>query len=163
MIIRDATDADIPAITAIYNDAIAHTVSVWHDDVVDTDNRLAWLRDHQEHGYPVLVAELDGAVVGYARYGEFRHFSGYRYTMEHSVFIREDARRQGIGRALMAELIERARGGGVHVLVGAIEAGNTGSIALHRELGFEDAGVLREVGWKADRWLDLAFLTLRVR
>ena len=157
--IREAHVDDIPEITEIYNDAVKNTVAIWNDDVVDIDNRTEWLQDHEKRGFPVLVAD-DGVVRGYAAYGAFRDFAGYRHTVEHSVYVRSDSRRLGVGRQLLDALIVEARNRGVHAMVAAVEAGNDGSIALHRTVGFEDSGILREVGTKFGRWLDLAFLTL---
>jgi phosphinothricin acetyltransferase len=108
----------------------------------------------------VLVAEAEGTVLGYATFGDWRAWDGYRHTVEHSVYVRADRRGGGIGRALMAALIDRARGLGKHVMVAGIEAGNTGSIRLHEALGFRQVGLLPQVGAKFGVWLDLAFLQL---
>lgn len=159
--IREARRADAEAIAEIYNYAIAETIAVWHDDPVDAANRELWISEHQAQGFPVLVAESAGRVVGFAAYGRFRDFHGYRHTVEHSVYVHPAAFHQGIGRHLLVALIHEARERGIHVMVAAIEAGNTASIALHRECGFEDVGTLREVGWKFGAWRDLTFLTLR--
>ncbi|MCO5156445.1 MAG: N-acetyltransferase family protein [Aquamicrobium sp.] len=161
MDIRDADEADIDGITAIYNDAVAHTTAIWNETVVDKANRLAWLTERRRAGYPVLVAvDASGGVFGYASFGDWRAFDGYRHTVEHSVYVRADRRGHGIGEALMRALIERARGIGKHVMVAGIEARNAGSIRLHEKLGFEHAGLLRQVGAKFGAWLDLAFLQL---
>ncbi len=161
MDVRDAVEADVEAITAIYNDAVANTTAIWNDTVVDVANRSAWLADHHRQGRPVLVAVSGtGEVLGYATFGDFRAFDGYRHTVEHSVYVRTDRRGGGIGSVLMRELIVRARRSGVHVMVAAVEAGNVGSIRLHEKLGFAPAGVLHQVGTKYGRWLDLAFLEL---
>ncbi|MBS1183220.1 MAG: acetyltransferase [Proteobacteria bacterium] len=161
MIIRDAVAADIGGITDIYNHAVAHTAAIWNDALVDTANRAAWHADRLRLGYPVLVAiGDDGSVLGYATFGDWRPHDGYRHTVEHSVYVRHDARGGGLGEALMRALIDRARGLGKHVMVAGIEAGNLASIRLHTKLGFVDVGRLPEVGTKFGRWLDLAFLQL---
>ena len=161
MMLRDACPADIPRITSIYNHAVLHTTAIWNDQVVDEANRLAWLQERQQAGYPVLVAIApDGRVAGYATFGPWRAWDGYRHTVEHSVYVHPDARRQGVGLALMTALIERARAGGMHVMVAGIDAANGGSVALHRQLGFEATGVMKEVGCKFGRWLDLTFYCL---
>lgn len=162
MDIRDATDSDLPGILAIYNDAVAQTTAIWNETLVDLANRAAWLADRQRAGYPVLVASRDGAVLGYASFGDWRAFDGYRHTVEHSVYVRTDQHGAGIGKALMLALIERARGLGKHVMVAGIEAGNTGSIRLHEKLGFTQAGFLPQVGTKFGKWLDLTFLQLQL-
>lgn len=161
MRIRDATFDDIAGITAIYNDAVVHTTAIWNESVVDAANRANWLSERQRQGYPVLVAVDDLEVVlGYASFGDWRAWDGYRHTIEHSVYVRSDRRGSGIGGALMEELIGRARALGKHVMIAGIEARNETSIQLHRKLGFEPVGHLKEVGAKFGTWLDLVFLEL---
>jgi len=161
MEIRDAGPEDVDGIAAIYNDAVARTTAIWNESIVDAANRRAWLADRQRAGYPVLVAaDEDGTVLGYASFGDWRAFDGYRHTVENSVYVRSDRRGGGIGKALMRVLIARARALGKHVMVAGIEAGNAGSIALHERLGFERVGLMPQVGTKFGRWLDLAFLQL---
>ena len=161
MRIRDAEDHDLGGIVAIYNDAVLNTTAIWNETCVDEANRRAWAADRARLGYPVLVA-LDAAdqVLGYATFGDWRAFDGYRHTVEHSVYVRSDQRGGGIGKALMGALIERARGIGKHVMVAGIEAGNARSIHLHKTLGFQETGTLQQVGTKFGRWLDLTFLQL---
>jgi L-amino acid N-acyltransferase YncA len=159
--IREASDADIPAITAIYNDAVVNTVAVWNDETVDEDNRRAWLRDHRRPGTCALVAEGDdGTVLGYATYGEFRHYDGFRHTVENSIYVDGARRAGGVGTALLSALVEHARGAGKHVVVAAIEGGNTASIRLHAKVGFEECGTVRQVGSKFGRWLDMTLMQL---
>ena len=161
MNIREAEDRDLEGITAIYNDAVEQTTAIWNESRIDVENRRAWLADRQKTGYPVFVAVSDdGKVLGYASFGDWRAWDGYRHTVEHSVYVRAGQRGAGIGKVLMEALIERARGIGKHVMVAGIEASNTASIRLHEKLGFEQAGILRQVGTKFGRWLDLAFLQL---
>lgn len=159
MQIRDAEDRDLEGITTIYNDAVEQTTAIWNETTIDLENRRAWLADRRNAGYPVLVAVSDeDTVLGYASFGDWRAWDGYRHTVEHSVYVRTDQRGAGIGKALMEALIGRARDIGKHVLVAGIEAGNTGSIRLHEKLGFEQAGIIRQVGTKFGRWLDLTFM-----
>ncbi|MGK5066160.1 N-acetyltransferase family protein [Janthinobacterium sp. RT4P48] len=161
MQVRDAHAGDIDAILAIYNDAVSNTLAIWNERTVDAANRAAWLAERQRAGYPVLVAiDAAGSVAGYASFGDWRAFEGFRHTVEHSVYVRHDSRGNGIGQALMVELIARARGIGKHVMVAGIEARNAGSIALHKKLGFVEVGLMPQVGTKFGGWLDLAFLQL---
>ncbi|MDD3444986.1 MAG: GNAT family N-acetyltransferase [Zavarzinia sp.] len=160
MEIRDATEADLPGILAIYNDAVLNTTAIWNETPVDLDNRLAWWRGRRAQDYPVLVAAEDGDIVGYASFGDWRAFDGYRHTVEHSIYLAPGAQALGVGRKLMEPLIDRARALGKHVMVAGIEAGNEVSIRFHERLGFVVVGHLREVGIKYGRWLDLAFLQL---
>jgi len=162
MLIRPAVDADLDAILEIHNYAIRELLSIWTETEVDREDREHWLAEHEADGHPVLVAELDGAVAGYASYGPWRSKSGYRHTVENSVYVAPGYQRQGIARLLMVDLIEIARERGIHVMIAAIDAGNSASIALHEQLGFEPPLVVPEVGTKFDRWLDLAFMRLQL-
>ncbi len=159
MEIRDARPADMEAVTAIYNDAIRHSRAVWTETPVDVADRRRWLAGHRRAGDAVLVAvDGDGTIVGYASFGAWRPWEGYRHTVEHSLYVRSDRHRQGIGRALLLQLVERARAAGKHAMVAGIEAENAASIRLHRRLGFEPVGRLSQVGSKFGAWLDLLFL-----
>jgi L-amino acid N-acyltransferase YncA len=158
VVVRPATDQDLPAILAIYNDAVRHTTAIWNDTLVDLDNRRAWHEARTRLGYPVLVGEEDGAAVAYGSFGDFRAFDGYRFTVEHSVYVAEGSRRRGIASALVMALIERATALGKHVIVAGIAADNEASIALHRRLGFDETGRMPEVGFKFGRWLDLVLM-----
>ncbi len=161
--LRDATTADLPGILFIYNDAVLNTTAIWNETPVDLANRQAWFADRQQRGYPVLVAvDEAGAVLGYASFGDWRAFEGFRNTVEHSVYVHPEARGRGIGRLLMQALIERARQIGKHVMVAGIEANNAASVKLHQQLGFVQTALMPEVGVKFGRWLDLAFLQLRL-
>lgn len=160
MQIRDALESDLQGITDIYNHAVTHTTAIWNEREVDLDNRHAWFQDRAAAGYPILIAMNGNDVLGYASFGDWRAFDGFRHTVEHSIYVRADQHGQGIGRALMEALITRARDLGKHVMVAGIEAGNTGSIHLHEKLGFKQVGLMPQVGTKFGRWLDLAFLQL---
>ena len=159
--IRSARDGDVAAITEIYNHAVRTTTAIWNERVVDVANRMEWLRAHEEADLPVLVAvAADGQVAGYATFGPWRAWDGYRHTVEHSVYVHKDRQRAGIGRALMVALLEEARQRGYHVMVAGIESGNAGSIHLHETLGFSVVGQCRQVGCKFGRWLDLTFMQI---
>ena len=160
MIIRPAVDADLDVILEIHNAAIRDSLAIWTETEVDRADRERWLAAHQADGHPVIVAEVDGVVAGYAAYSQWREKSGYRYTVENSVYVAEGYQRRGIARTLMVELIDFARAAGIHVMIGAIEAGNGPSIALHSQLGFEAPVIVREVGIKFGTWLDLALMRL---
>lgn len=161
MLIRAAIQDDLPIICDIYNDAVANSTAIWNDALADVANRTAWLKARTDAGYPVLVAVSDeGDVIGYASFGDWRAFDGYRHTVEHSVYVHKDRRGGGIGRKLMEALIAEAERLGKHVMIAGIESENAASIRLHAQLGFEDTGRLREVGTKFGRWLDLTFMQL---
>lgn len=159
--IRDATPADLPGILGIYNDAVVNTTAIWNDYQVDLPNRQAWYTLRQQQGYPILVA-VDEAdqVLGYASFGDWRPFDGFRHTVENSVYVRDGQRGLGVGAQLLAQLVERARACGKHVVVAAIESGNAASISLHERHGFNITGQMPQVGLKFGRWLDLTFMQL---
>ncbi|MCH2339625.1 MAG: GNAT family N-acetyltransferase [Pseudomonas sp.] len=161
MQIRDALDTDLAGILEIYNDAVQNSTAIWNDKVVDLDNRRAWLAERHEQGYPVLVALVDQRqVAGYASFGPWRPYDGFRHTVENSVYVRPGQRGGGVGRSLMQALIERAREMNKHVMIAAIESENRASIHMHQQLGFIHAAQMRQVGCKFGRWLDLTMMQL---
>ncbi|MFF7105733.1 GNAT family N-acetyltransferase [Pseudomonas sichuanensis] len=160
--LRDALAEDLPGILDIYNDAVRNTTAIWNETPVDLANRRAWFEARAQQGYPILVAVDESGVLGYASFGDWRPFEGFRHTVEHSVYIRGDQRGKGLGPILMAALIERARTCDKHVMVAAIESGNAASIRLHQRLGFAITGQMAQVGVKFGRWLDLTFMQLNL-
>lgn len=163
IVVRDAVEGDIPALLAIYNEVIATSTAVYIDQPTTREERHAWWRARVDAGYPVLVAEDGSGVTGFASFGDFRPRPGYRFTVEHSVYVRADCRGRGIGQALMAPLLERATALGKHVVVGGVDADNEGSLRFHERLGFERVAHFKEVGFKFGRWLDLVFLQRKTR
>lgn len=158
--LRPATPADLPAILAIYNDAVLHTTASYDLEPSTLAQRAAWLDERTRQGFPVIVADEGGEVVGFGSYGTFRDKPGYRHTVEHSVYVAPGRRGRGIGRALLAELIALARAQGKHAMVGGVDAENTGSLQFHLALGFVEVARFREVGYKFGRWLDIIFVEL---
>ncbi|WP_428032631.1 N-acetyltransferase family protein [Ancylobacter sp.] len=156
--LRAAMEADLVGILAIYNHAVLNSTAIWNDTPTDLANRAAWLRDRQAKGYPVIVAEEGGEVLGYASFGDFRPFDGFRISVEHSVYVAETARGRGLGRALVEALFEPARTLGKKVMIGGITGGNEASLALHARLGFQETGRMPGIGTKFGRRLDLVFL-----
>ncbi len=160
-LIRDALPADIIAVLAIYNDAVLNTTAIWNEQPVDLANRQAWFSARATQAYPILVAvDAVDQVLGYCSFGDWRPFEGFRHTVEHSVYVRADQRGNGLGPLLMKALIERAKACDKHMMVAAIESGNTASIHLHEKLGFVSTGHMPQVGTKFGRWLDLTFMQL---
>ncbi len=162
MLIRSAGKEDCAAIAEIYNHAVLHTAAIWNDQTVDVDNRIAWFDARQLSGYPVLVSEENGVVTGYASFGDWRNFDGFRHTVEHSVYVHPDHQGKGLGRALLSRLIEEARACGKHVMVAGIESQNQASLHLHETLGFRITAQMPQVGTKFGRWLDLTFMQLQL-
>lgn len=142
----------------IFNTAILTSTALYEYEPWTMATMAAWFRAKREGDHPVIGAErADGTLLGFATYGVFRARPAYRYTVEHSVYVHEDRRGVGVGRALLERLIDTAIARDVHVMVGGIDVANTGSIALHERLGFTHAGTIRQAGYKFGRWLDLAF------
>ena len=162
VVVRPARPDDLPAILAIYNDAVVNTTAIWNDSLADLQNRKTWFESRAIQGYPVLVGEEAGAILGYASFGDFRAFDGYRFTVEDSVYVAPEARRRGIASALLAALIERATVIGKHVMVAGIAGDNEVSIRLHARHGFVETARMPEVGFKFGRWLDLVFMQRRL-
>jgi L-amino acid N-acyltransferase YncA len=158
MHIRPATDADLPAILAIYNHAIEHTTATWDYAPHTLAMRQAWLTTKEAAGLPVIVAEDAEGVVGFGTYGPFRPQEGYCFTVEHSIYVAEDKWGRGIGKRLLTALIESATAQGMHVMIAGIDADNAVSIHLHRTCGFVEVAHFKEVGRKFDRWLDVIFM-----
>jgi L-amino acid N-acyltransferase YncA len=160
MRIRPAEPRDIDDLLDIRNDAILRSTALWTDEPVDRAERERWFAETTAEGDPILIADVDGRVAGYGTYGPWRRMSGYRYSVEDSVYVREAFQGQGIGRALVEELVDHARHAGRRAMFADIEAGNTGSIRLHERLGFRQVGLLPGIGFKFGRPLDLAILHL---
>lgn len=156
-LIRPSVEADLPAIIAIYDHHVRTSLATFElepPDLAEMARRRAVLRDK---GLPWLVAELDGAVVGYAYAGPYRSRPAYDRTLEDSIYVRADCVGRGIGRALLEPLIEQCAALGYGQMVAVIGGGpddNPGSAALHRACGFRQIGVLEAVGWKFGRWVD---------
>ena len=160
VVIRDCTPTDLDVVHALHVDAVLHSTAIWQDTPHPRAYFDGWLIERQDGGYPVVVAEVDGTVAGYATYSQWRPHQGYRLTVEHSVYVVEAFRGRGIATTLMAELVARATAEGRHVMMAGICSTNTGSIALHERLGFTTVAVVPEVGRKFDRWLDLTLMRL---
>jgi len=158
--IREAREADLPALLAIYNHVILHTTAVYTYEPQTMEARKAWYAEKLRSGYPVFVAEEEGIVVGFSSYGPFRAWPAYKYTIENSVYVTEEQRGKGIGRLLIQPLIDSAREKGYHAIIAGIDAANNASIRLHASFEFEEVAHFRQVGFKFGRWLDLKFMQL---
>ena len=151
-------------ILAILNDAIVSSTALFDYRPRDASSMVEWFRAKDARRFPVLGAVADdGTLLGFATYGAFRAWPAYKYTVEHSVYVHNDHRRQGIARALLTRLIAVAAEQDLHVMVAGIDAANAASIALHVELGFSYAGTIHQAGFKFGRWLDLVFYELRLQ
>ncbi len=153
--VRPVRDADIPAIAAIYAHAVLHGMASFEVEPPDQAEMTRRMRTITDGGYPYLVAEKDGQVLGYAYAGAYRARPAYRNSVENSVYVSPDAHRLGVGRALLKELIDTATHRGFRQMIAVIgDSANAGSIGLHRALGFTFCGTIHSVGYKHGRWLD---------
>ena len=155
MRIRDATNGDLQAILAIYNDVVTNTTAIYDERPSTLDERQSWFDSRLRQGLPVLAAELDSEVVGFSSFGEWRSRWGYRYTVEHSVHVRADCRGRGYGRALIEALFPRAAALGMHMMIGHIDSAAAASLRLHEKLGFTMIGTFREVAKLHSGWLSV--------
>jgi L-amino acid N-acyltransferase YncA len=158
--IRPATHDDLLGILAILNHNILTSTAIYSYTPWSIGQLEEWSATKQRDTMPVLVAVEGTKVLGYGTYGMFRPKEGYRFCVEHSIYIDEAAQGQGIGSAMMRALIASAIRQGLHTMIAGIDASNAESIAFHRRFGFAEVGLLKEVGFKFDRWLDLQFMQL---
>lgn len=158
MQIRDAVQTDFDQITAIYNEVLTKSTAIYNDHPATVEERISWWRSRIAQGFPVLVAADGSQIAGFATFGDFRAWPGYRYTVEGTVHIRSDTRGRGIGTELLRAILARAKIMGKHVMIAGVDAENAASLRFLERFGFERAGHLREVGYKFDRYLDLIFL-----
>jgi phosphinothricin acetyltransferase len=181
--LRLATEADLPAINDIYNYYIPRSTCTYQLEPETIEARRAWFAEHPPERYPVIVAELavpgtpqrafptapmavsaaSGLIAGWGSLSKFRERAAYAPTVEASVYIHHEHHRRGIGRAILVDLIERARAAGYHSLIGGASADQEASVALQESLGFKRVALLKEVGYKFGRWLDVVYLQLMLQ
>lgn len=163
VVIRAATGADVPAITEIYRYHVLHGSGSFEIAPPDEEEFARRREEIERRGLPWLAAEVDGAVVGYAYAGPFRAREAYRYTLEDSIYVRPESMGKGVGRLLLEKLIQACRDGGYKQLIAVIgDSNNRGSIRVHEVCGFKHSGVLKNVGIKSDRWLDVVLMQLEL-
>ena len=160
MKIREAEKEDLPAILEIMNDAILYSTAIYDYHARTPAFINKWFAKKQSDNLPVIVAEHGGKTVGFGSYGIFRAWDAYQYSAEHSVYVANGFRGQGMGRKLLERLIVLAKEQGFHTLIAGIDADNEASCQFHSKHGFVEVGRFREVGYKFDKWLDLIFMQL---
>ncbi|QRR01067.1 GNAT family N-acetyltransferase [Dyadobacter sandarakinus] len=160
LIIRSAALKDLPAILDIVNHSILHSTAIYDYDVRTMEEQQAWFEQMVLNGMPVIVAEQEGKVIGYGSYNIFRPKIGYKFSVEHSIYLDDKSRGMGVGGRLLGSLIQRAKEQGLHTMIAGIDASNRGSIEFHKKYGFVEKGYLKEVAYKFDQWLDLVFMQL---
>jgi L-amino acid N-acyltransferase YncA len=161
MHVRDAEHRDLPQIVEIVNALLSSTTIEYTETPHTLADRRHWLEQHRKAGQAVLVADGDSELCGFANYGDFRDsakWPGYRFTVEHTIHVRERYWRSGVGTRLLEALMQRAAADGKHVMVGAIDADNLASLDFHLRLGFVEVGRMPQVGWKLGRWLSLVLM-----
>lgn len=156
LVIRPATLTDFPAVREIYNHYVATSTCTYQLEPDPEAEHRAWFTNRTP-AHPIVVAEADGEVIGWGALSPWKSRAGYAHSVEASVYVRHDAHRRGVGRALLTDLIERARAAGHHTILGGASADQTASLALQEALGFERVAHLREVGYKFGRWLDVIY------
>jgi L-amino acid N-acyltransferase YncA len=159
MIIRPATPDDAPALAAIYGHHCLHGFGTFEEVPPSAGDMAGRMKAVQDRGLPYLVAEIDSAVAGFAYAGPFRPRAAYRYTVEDSVYIAPDRQGQGVGKALLTQVIADCEAMGLRQMVAVIgDSENAGSIGLHRSLGFSHQGVGKDFGYKLGRWVDIVWM-----
>lgn len=161
--IRNATIEDLSEILEIVNYEILNSTSIYDEAPRTLEEQQYWFEEKKQQNFPVLVSVEDEKIAGFATYGTFRAKSGFRFTVEHSVYVRPEFSGIGIGKKLLANLIEVAKQQNLHAMIGCIDAENESSIRFHEKFGFKKSGLLKETGFKFGRWLDLQFMLLLLK
>ncbi len=158
--IRPFEIKDTQSILDIINYNILNSTALYDYKIRDYETQKTILEDKINKGFPVFVAECDGKLVGFGMYSEFRFREAYKYTVEHSVYVSPNEMGKGIGKMIMAQLIIQAKAQGLHTMIGVIDSENKSSITFHEQFGFKTVGIIKESGYKFDRWLDSVFMQL---
>jgi len=156
--INPCSEEQLPEILEIFNDAILNSTALYDYKPRKMEDMISWYADKQKGKYPVIgVFDQDMVLLGFASYGIFRSRPAYKYSVEHSVYVRSDKRGKGLGTILLREIVKSAQEQDYHVLVGGIDASNVESIKLHKKEGFVFCGTIKQAGYKFGKWLDLSF------
>lgn len=158
--IRPAEQSDLPAILDIINHAILHSTAHYAYEPETLEDLEKWWAQKQQKGMPVVVADMGEGVLAYGAYDQFRDRIGYRFCVEHSVYVAEGQQGKGLGSAILLHLIERAREDGMHTMIAGMDSANQGSYTFHHKHGFREIARFKEVGYKFDQWLDVIFMQL---
>jgi L-amino acid N-acyltransferase YncA len=158
--IRPYQIEDTQSILDIINYNILHSTALYDYNIRSFEQQKAILDDKIKKGFPVIVAELDSVVTGFGMYSEFRFREAYKFTVEHSVYVNNNFHGKGIGKIVLTELIALAKKQGLHTMIGVIDAENQSSVDFHEKFGFKTVGIIKESGFKFDRWLHSVFMQL---
>ena len=160
--VRKATQSDLSSILEIVNHAIANTTAIYDYDARTLEQQRIIFEMKKANGFPIFVLEVENQILGFGTYDTFRTKIGYRFTVEHSVYVKDGFAGKGIGALLLQKLIDTAKEEKYHIMLGVIDASNENSIKFHERFGFQSMGILKEVGFKFDRWLDANLMTLKL-
>jgi L-amino acid N-acyltransferase len=160
IIIREYQKSDAAAILDIINYNILNATALYDYTIRSLEQQESILESKIQSGFPVIIAENNGEVVGFGMYSEFRFREAYKFTVEHSVYVNQTNQGLGIGKLLLTELIQLAKKQGLHTMIGVIDAENQNSIDFHHQFGFKTVGIIKESGFKFGRWLDSVFVQL---
>ena len=158
--LRSYKTEDTQAILDIINYNILNSTALYDYNIRNYEQQKAILEEKISKNFPVIVAECDEKVVGFGMYSEFRFREAYKYTVEHSVYVNNDYHGKGIGKLLLAELIQIAKNQNLHTMIAVIDSENQSSVDFHEKFGFETVGIIKESGFKFDRWLHSVFMQL---
>ncbi|QBN17992.1 GNAT family N-acetyltransferase [Flavobacterium nackdongense] len=158
--IRPYKTDDTQAILDIINHNILHSTALYDYKIRNYEQQKTILEEKINKNFPVIVAEYNGLVTGFGMYSEFRFREAYKFTVEHSVYVNEDFHGQGIGKLLLQELISLAKNQKLHTMIAVIDSENQASVEFHENFGFKTVGIIKESGYKFDRWLDSVFMQL---
>jgi phosphinothricin acetyltransferase len=159
MQVRPATRADLPAILAIYNEAVLNTTASYDYEPRTLEHRLAWFEAHEEQRLPIFVAgDSESRVVGWSSLSRYHERKGYQFTVENSVYVAASQRGRGVGTLLLPPLVDSAQRLGLRAIIAGIDGENTASIRLHARFGFVEVGRFKQVGFKFGRWLDVIYM-----
>lgn len=159
--LKPCTEKQLPEILDIFNDAILNSTALYDYKTRTMETMNTWYADKLKGNYPIVGAfDENDTLLGFATYGMFRVRPAYKYSVEHSVYVRSDKRGHGVGKVLLREIIKKAGEQNFHVMVGVIDASNGVSLKLHENEGFILTGIMKEVGFKFGKWLDAAFYQL---
>lgn len=158
--IRPAVFSDLDTILEITNHQILNSTSIYDYETRDFEFQKAWFEKKNAENFPVIVAEFENAPIGYATFDTFRHKAAFMYTAEHSIYVAEEFTGKGAGKMLLEALIKIAKKQKLHTMIGVICTENTNSISFHEKFNFKNIGILKETGYKFDRWLDAVIMQL---
>ena len=160
MQIRKAEIKDIKGILEILNYEILNSTALYDYIEKTYSQQIEWFTQKQIQNMPIIVAEYKNEIIGYGTYGIFRPFDAFQFCVEHSIYVHHNARGIGVGKQLLTRLIQFSKQDGHHTMIACLDATNDASLEFHKKFGFQEIGILNEVGFKFNKWLDLRFLQL---